>query len=38
VSERDIEEATALYRELCAAGYSPDAAAQIVDQTFGLTE
>ena len=38
MTDAQIVEATTLYRELRNAGYSADAAAQIVDEAFGLTE
>ena len=38
MSNAEVQEATALYRELCDAGYTPSQAAQAVDETFGLSE
>ena len=38
MSSADMQDAVALYNELCDAGYTPTQAAQMVDETFGLSE
>jgi hypothetical protein len=38
MSDKQVQDAVALYNELCDAGYTPSQAAQMVDETFGLSE
>ena len=38
MSNEDMLDAVALYNELCDAGYTPTQAAQMVEETVGLSE
>jgi hypothetical protein len=38
MSNEDMQDAVAMFNELCDAGYTPSQAAQMVDESFGLSE